>query len=57
LRDEIQQEAIAQADSEQPIRLQKIRVIQAEIDRLESRGPNEGRARQVRLLRRQLERL
>lgn len=57
LRDELQQEAIARVDSEPLIRLQNRRALQAEIDRLEARGPNEGRARQVRLLRRRLEKL
>ena len=34
-----------------------VREIQEEIDRLEAKGPNEGRAKQVRLLRRWLSKL
>jgi hypothetical protein len=46
--------AIINAERRQQLRLQKVREIQAEINRLEAKGPNEGRAKQVRLLRRRI---
>ncbi|HJT76468.1 MAG TPA: hypothetical protein VJ739_04630 [Gemmataceae bacterium] len=51
---DIQQNAIARAEQQQQLRLRRMREIREEIDRLEAKGPNEGRAKQVRLLRRQL---
>ena len=53
----LQQGIIEKAERDQLLRLQRIRELHTEIDRLEAMGPNEGRAKQVRLLRRQLEKL
>jgi hypothetical protein len=54
---DIQQERLARAEHQQQVRLQRMRELQAEIARLEAKGPNPGRAKQVRLLRRELEKL
>ena len=53
----LQKAALAGAELDLAQRRQRIRDIQQEIDRLESMGPNEGRAKQVRLLRRKIEKL
>ena len=53
----LQEDAIANAEEEQLLRLERVRKIRAEIDRLEELGPNEGRAKQIGLLRRQLAKL
>jgi hypothetical protein len=54
---EVQQQAVACAEPRQQLRLRQVREIQTEIARLEAKGPNEGRAKQVRSLRRQLAKL
>jgi hypothetical protein len=54
LLDALHEETIAKTERERLLRLQQIRETQQEISRLESMGPNEGRAKQVRLLRRRL---
>lgn len=53
----IQQERIDELAAQQMDRLTSIRELQAEIARLEAKGPNEGRSKQIRLLRRQIESL
>jgi len=53
----LRQEEIARGEASKARRLADARWLQAEIDRLESKGPNEGRAKQVRLLRKKLEKV
>jgi hypothetical protein len=50
----IQQETIEAREREQQERLERTRQLTAEIARLQSKGPNAGREKQIRLLRRQL---
>jgi hypothetical protein len=57
LRAALQQEAAAKTEQIQLIRLQQLREVHQEINRLEAMGPNEGRAKQIRLLRRRLSKL
>ena len=51
---DLRQKSLARADAQQRARLQRMREIRGEIDRLKARGPNAGRAKQVGLLRRRL---
>jgi hypothetical protein len=48
-------EALRQAERAQILKIETIRAINEEIRRLESKGPNPGRAKQVRLLRKELQ--
>jgi hypothetical protein len=50
----LQEKAIVLKERNQQIKRQRVREIRQEIDRLEAKGPNPGRAKQVRLLRLQL---
>lgn len=50
-------EAFARVEADKARRLADVRWLLTEIDRLEGKGPNEGRAKQVRLLRKRLEKL
>ena len=54
LLETIQQQAIECVQTEAQLRRQRVREIKAEIKRLEAKGATEGRAKQVRFLRRQV---
>ena len=57
LRLSLQQQREDIAEYKREVRMQRARELRAEIARLEAKGPNPGRAKQVRLLRRQLDKL